>query len=64
MKRPVPRWLLDELFLDEGEFNDDETIVIGRPNNHLSAVLNVGHGTPSRTECKLTAAQIERLKKQ
>jgi hypothetical protein len=61
MKTPVPAWLLSDLFLDAGEFSEDGKSVTGRPNTHLSAVLNVGNGSPSIHTVRLTDAQLERL---
>lgn len=48
-KSTVPAWLLSELLLTHGVFNEDRTAVIGRPNAHLSAVLNEGRGAPATT---------------
>ncbi|HEX6881253.1 MAG TPA: hypothetical protein VF135_12865 [Terriglobales bacterium] len=50
----MPGWLLHELFLLDGVFNDDRTIVTGRPNAHAGAVLNVGYGAPGRVSVDLT----------
>jgi hypothetical protein len=63
MPQPVPKWLLEELFLSSGSFTDDtETSVVGRPNPHLSAVLNTGRGSPTSTKSiSLTEAQLQRL---
>ena len=45
----VPAWLLNELFLTDGVFNHGKTTVTGRPNAHLSAVLNTGQGAAPAT---------------
>jgi hypothetical protein len=42
-----PRWLLDEVGLVDGEFSENRTAIVGRPNAQNSAVLNVGHGPPA-----------------
>jgi len=43
----VTAWLLNEVGLLDGVFSEDGTEVVGRPNAHNSAVLNVGHGSPA-----------------
>ncbi|HMF74446.1 MAG TPA: hypothetical protein VK604_02180 [Bryobacteraceae bacterium] len=53
--------MLEELFLTTGVFNEDKTAVIGRPNAHLSAVLNTGSGTPNERHVLLNVSQKERL---
>ena len=49
-----PAWLLDELFLIDGVFNNDRTTVTGRLNAHARAVLNEGGGPPSTVTINLT----------
>ena len=63
-KHEVPPWLLNDLFLGSGTFNEDRTIVTGRPNAHRSAVLNIGHGAPSVVSDKLTEEQMLRLERE
>jgi hypothetical protein len=57
----VPAWLLDELLLATGVFNETKTAVIGRPNPHLGAVLNTGGGVPSEVSFSLNEAQQRRI---
>jgi hypothetical protein len=44
--------LLDDIGLTDGQF-ESRTVVIGRPNAHNSAVLNVGSGPPSNIRIDL-----------
>jgi hypothetical protein len=51
----APRWLLIEVGLTDGIFEDGgTTVVVGRPDAHNSAVLNVGNGPPKSTRVDLT----------
>jgi hypothetical protein len=52
--KPLPQEVLNELNLTDGVLNEDRTAVIGRPNAHLSAVLNTGSGAPSTTTVYLS----------
>jgi hypothetical protein len=58
----VPAWLLNDLFLSDGVFNEAMTAVIGRPNAHLRAVLDVGNGAPAQTTVRLDEEQQKRLR--
>jgi len=57
----VPSWLLDDLFLADGVFNEARTAVIGHPTAHLRAVLDTGNGTPPVVTLPLTEDQKRRL---
>ena len=48
------KWLLNDVGLISGVFNDDRTAVDGRPDAHNSAVLNVGNGPPATVRVDLT----------
>ena len=48
-----PKWLLNEVGLLDGVFNEDGTAVVGRPDAHNSAVLNVGSGPPATVRVDL-----------
>ena len=41
-----PHWLLQEVGLIDGRFDDNKQAIVGRPNAHNAAVLNVGGGSP------------------
>jgi hypothetical protein len=45
--KPVPKWALMELNLLDGSINAEKATITGRPNPHLSAVLDTGSGAPS-----------------
>ncbi len=50
-----PQWLLIEVGLIDGRFEDGgTTVVVGRPDTHNSAVLNVGNGLPRSIQVDLT----------
>lgn len=58
----VPRWLLEDLFLVDGAFTDEtKTAVVGRPNAHLTAVLNTGSAARRVHRIHLNQDQKKRL---
>jgi len=62
--KEAPAWLREELFLIDGVFNQDRTVVTGRPNSHASAVFNTGSGAPGTLTVDLTKrADWEAIKK-
>ena len=48
-----PKWLLNEVGLLDGVFNWDRAAIVGRPDGHNSAVLNVGSGPPATVRVDL-----------
>ena len=60
---PVPAWLLNEMNLDDGRFDEGGRTVTGQPKKRLRAALNVGHGAPRSLTVSLTVDQLARLKK-
>jgi hypothetical protein len=52
--KPLPQWALNHLNLTDGVLSADRTAVIGRPNAHLSTVLNTGSGARSATTVYLS----------
>jgi hypothetical protein len=54
LSRVPPPWLLNDVGLIEGVFNDERTAITGRPDAHNSAVLNIGNGPPSLVTVDLT----------
>jgi hypothetical protein len=57
----VPAWLLNDLNLTDGAFDEAKTAVIGRPNAHLRAVLDTGNGPPAQITARLNEEQQKRL---
>jgi hypothetical protein len=57
----VPAWLLNDLNLTDGAFDETKRAVIGRPNAHLRAVLDTGNGAPAQITARLNEEQQKRL---
>jgi hypothetical protein len=57
----IPVWLLNDLNLTDGTFDETKTAVIGRPNAHLRAVLDTGNGAPAQITARLSEEQQKRL---
>jgi hypothetical protein len=55
---PVPAWLLKQVGLDDGKFDEGGRTVTGQPNKRLRAVLNVGQSAPRSLTVSLTETQL------
>jgi len=60
----VPAWLLNDLFMTDGAFNEARTEVTGRPNPHATSVLDTGKGRPSHVTVRLKEDQKRRLEEE
>jgi hypothetical protein len=60
-KNTGPSWLLNDLMLVDGKFDDGGLTVTGRPSLHLRAVLDAGQGCTPVVTLRLSAAQLEQL---